>query len=134
MREELIHEIKDINYITKKEADRKKQYSNPLMYSTDESFLILNSGTKKFRKKSEISDEEITDQIFYRDITDIIFPSVKKIKMSEKKQYAVKISKKREYYIVRLSEESFFEFRKLYEDVLYPNSNVCLKERNSPRF
>lgn len=124
MKEDLIREIKEISYITEKVGDNKKKHIKPLFFALIDSFIIVKNLNQKYNSKKEIKSDQIIDMIFYKDITDIIFPSIKKIKLSKKKQFAVKILKNREYFIIGLSEKSFFEFRKLYEDSLYPNSNV----------
>ena len=124
MKEDLIREIKEISYITEKVGDNKRKHIKPLFFALIDSFIIVkNYNDKIYLSKKDINRDDLIDIINYKDITDIIFPPIKKIKLSKKKQFAVKILKNREYFIIGLSERSFFDFRKLYEDSLYPNSN-----------
>lgn len=62
-------------------------------------------------------DKAFKDKIFeyilpFRDISDIIFPSVKTLQQAQK-PYAVKVSIKLDNYILILSKDNFFQMRQV---------------------
>lgn len=114
-------QIPDIYYIKPKTNER---YVDPLLWATADSFMIALSQNASL-SPSVIDEKKLyVEKIPYADITDMVFPSLKKINESEKKRYAIKLVRGRDPYIIGLAEKSFFQIRKLFEDILYMKQTV----------
>lgn len=113
--------IPDVYYIKPKTNDR---YVDPLLWATTDSFMIALSQYASTAPAIIDSNKLYVEKIPYGEITDMVFPSLKKINESDKKRYAIKLVKGRDQYIIGLSERSFFQMRKLFESILYMKSTV----------
>ena len=117
--------IQEIRSIKKKRAN--KDFLAPALLVAKDCFAVLPSGMSDRAVDEAWNKKDFLERINFADVTDIVFPSFKKIsqKIKEKdKGIPFKIITSAEEYWVWLSERSFWLTRKLFEDTLYIKENV----------
>jgi hypothetical protein len=122
---ETIDEVKSI-----KKKRTNQEINDLFICVSPDSFYIFKESQRVGRSLSDlISRKEYLEKISFGEISDIVFPSLKKItkKIKDKeKGIPFRILTNTEEYWVWVSEKSFWISRKLFEDTLYIKENVRL--------